>query len=455
MKNLILILLIGLIHSSAFSATTGKLKNGTPFFGDQDTSLPRNTLLLAFQGGAGVLSLEQQGIALILKEILKEGPADQTLSQFKQKLFELGAEIDTGSEPNMLDVIVRAPPAEQEAALDLLKQTLEKPRISEEDFKTYHAKVLAGLKTKFEDMRSVIFYFAPRDLMGDIKQLRTGDTSPASFEKISYNDFKAAVPKLLNYQSLFVSYVGPEPVTKAQDQVQSVFAAQLKAPYKKWKVEIPNPVKLKSNRYTVIDKPGATDNQIVFLFPQKVKRDSPQWQVALATMDTLGGGLHGQLGKVLRSERGLTYNASSAFSSTQLPYWLVWTFGGLEKTTPLLTGVPEVVEKYKTVQLTGEQLTESKARILNGFKTTTELPKDRLAMMGWYYGNALPTNMIDLFPKYLDQVNLKAVDSFRKSLQSKTASIYVMGDKEKVLPMLESIGVKKDAVRIVPVAEIQ
>ncbi|MGZ5280162.1 MAG: M16 family metallopeptidase [Pseudobdellovibrionaceae bacterium] len=455
MKKILLIVLVSFISQSAISVTADKFKNGAPFFGEQDSSLPRNTVLLAFQGGAGILSVEQQGIALILKEVLKEGPSDQTMSQFKQNLFNLGVEIDTGSEPNMFNVVLRAPSAEQENALQLLKQVLEKPRISEEDFKQYHAKVLAGLKTKFEDMRSVVFYFGPRDLMGDIKQIRTGDTSPGTFEKITYEDFKEAVPKLLNFEGLFVSYIGSEAVVKTKGQFQKVFADRLKAPYKKWKVEKPEPVKLETNRYTLIDKPGATDNQIVYIFPQKVKRDSPQWQVALATMDTLGGGLHGQLGKVLRGERGLTYGASSAFSSSQLPYWLVWTFGGLDKTPGLLTGVPEVVDKYKTVALTTEQLKESKARILNSFKTSTELPKDRLALMGWYYGNGLPTDLVERFPKYLNQVDMKAVNAFRKALQTKVASVYMMGDKDKVLPMLESIGVKKESVRIVPVNEIQ
>jgi zinc protease len=252
-----------------------------------------------------------------------------------------------------------------------------------------------------------------------------------------------------------VDYVGPETVAKAKTQVQATFSEQLKGKYKRWKVEQLAPAKLARNTYTLIDKPGATDNQIMFIFPQKVKRDSPEWQVSQVTMDTLGGGLHGRLGKVLRSERGLTYHAGSNFSSTLMPYWLVWTFGGLEQTKPLLTGVPEVIEAYKKSSLSAEDLKESKARLMNSFQTGMELPKDRLMMKGWFYANGLPTDLAERFPKNLAKVDLKNLATFRQNLQSKTAAVYVMGDKAKVLPMLEAIGTNKDKVRIVPVSEIQ
>ncbi len=453
MKKLTWVLLVCLLQTSAFAVS--KLKSGNPFFAEKDTSLPRNILLLSFQGGPAALPEEQQGVIAILKEILKEGPADQTTAQFKQELFELGAEIDVISESNMFEVILMAPPAEQEKALGLLKQTLENPRVSEEHFKEYHAKVLAGIKTKFEDMRKVIFYFGPRDFMGPVKQLRVGETSPASFEKITFQDFKNAIPKVLDFQGLFVSAIGPSSPDETAAQVQKVFAQQLKKPYKRWKAEKLNPPKLAKNTCTLIDKPGATDNQILFIFPQKVRRDSPEWPVSQVTMDLLGGGLHGRLGKTLRSERGLTYNAGSAFSSTLLPYWIATTFGGLEQTKPLLTGVPEVVDSFKKADLTADEISESKARLLNGFKTATELPKDRLSMRGWYYGNDLPTDLLEKYPQRLEQVSLKTAGAFHKALQSKSVAIYVMGDKAKVLPMLEAIGIEKDHVKVISVSDIK
>jgi predicted Zn-dependent peptidase len=453
MRNLISIFLICLFSVQGFAYNY--LKNKAPLLAEMDRSLPRNILLLSFQGGPAVLPESQQGIIAILKEVLKDGPANKTMAQFKQELFELGAEIEVISESNMFEVILLAPPDETEKALGLLKQTLENPRISEEDFKEYHAKVLAGLKAKFEDMRKVIFYFAPRDFLGPVKQLRVGDTSPATFEKITFHEFKQAIPKVLDFQSMFASSIGPTDPKSIDALLNSTFAEQLKKPYKRWKAEQPKVPKLAKNTCTLIDKPGATDNQILFIFPQKVERDSSQWPVSQITMDLLGGGLHGRLGKTLRSERGLTYSASSGFSSTLLPYWLAWTFGGLEQTKPLLAGVPEVIAAYKKAEITQEELSESKARLLNNFKTGTELPKDRLSMQGWYYGNGLPYYILDRYPKRLQQASMKTVGAFRKALQSQSVAIYVMGDKSKVLPMLEAVGIEKDQVKVVPVAEIQ
>lgn len=432
-----------------------KLKNGAPYFAKKDTSLPRSLLLFTFQGGPSALTPEQQGVILVLKEMLQEGPATQSLSQFKQSLFDLGAEIEFGSEANVFEIIVKSPAKEQAKVLALLKQTLESPRSSKEDFERIHSNVTAGLQTQFDNMAWVLRYYGARDFMNYSAQTRTGDTSPASFAKISYDEFLTLLPKILDYQRLFVSYVGAEAPAVTKAQIETVFQDKLQKPYQQWVVEKQWTPKLEKNRYTIINKPSATDNQILFLFPQAVRRDSSDWAVSKIIMDILGGGLHGRLGQTLRVERGLTYGANSSFSSTTLPYWLVWTFGGLEQTKPLLLAVPEVVGKFVKTEITEKELSESKARLVNEYKTDTELPKDQLNEKGWFYANGLSPAYTERYVSDLGKVKLALANKFRSSLQAKVSAVYVMGDKDKVLPMFEAMGVPKADVKVIEVSDIK
>lgn len=437
------------------SQAVNKLTNGAPFFAENDTSLPRNLLLFSFEGGPAVLDPEKQGVILVLKEMLKEGPSNQSLGEFKQELFDLASDIDFVAEPNVFEIIVRSPPEEQSKVLALLAKTLEMPRSSKADFARIHGKVLAGLRAKFEDMRSVLFYIGPRDLMNFAPQTRTGDTSPNSFAKITYEDFTESLPKVLNYQKLFLSYIGPEKLTVIKGKVETVFQDKLKKPYQKVIVQKQVAPSLEKSRYTVINKPGATDNQIAFLFPQLVRRDSSEWVNAKINMDILGGGLHGRLSRTLRTERGLTYTAMSWFSSTTLPFWMAWTFGGIEQTRSLLTDVPEVVGQYVKTKPTAAEIAESKARIINEYKTDTELPKDRLKEQGWFYANGFDPAYADVFIAELMKANVLGVNKFGSSLQSKVSSIYIVGDKEKILPILELNKVAKNEVRIIEMSEIK
>ena len=430
-------------------------KNGAPFFADKDSSLPRNMYLLSFQGGPALLTPEQQGILLIMDAMLKEGPSTMSLEEFNKQLFELGGEVDFFAEPNLFGMSVLTPPAEQEKVLALLKKTLENPRSSKKDFERYREKVLAGLRTRFEQMRYVVFYFGARDFLNYAPKTRNGETSPATLAKISYEDFKASLPKVLDYQRLFVSYVGQDDVNVAKAKVETAFQDKMQNPYKRWEVVKPEMPKLEKNKYVLINKPGATDNQILYIFPQVIQRETPEWAVAKVTMDGLGGGLHGDLGRVLRSERGLTYGAMSSFSSSGSPYWVAWTFGGLEQAKGLLTGVPEVIGKYVKAKLKPNALAESKSRLLNDYKTENELVADRLGKRAWFYSNGYQPGDADQFEKYLKNVKLLEANKFRSSLQSQVAAVYIMGDKSKIVPILEAMQVPTAEIKIIEISDIK
>ena len=76
----------------------------------------------------------------------------------------------------------------------------------------------------------------------------------------------------------------------------------------------------------------------------------------------------------------------------------------------VLEGIPEIVGSYKKAKMTSTELAESKLRLLNDHKTMTELPQDRLRMLGWFYANGFPPNLNERFPKDLSKVTLKNVN---------------------------------------------
>jgi predicted Zn-dependent peptidase len=451
MKNIFAVLFALTLSSSAWAFET--LKNGAPFFATQ-SPLPRNVYILSFQGGPSVLAPEKQGVIQILTKLFEEGPSNMTVSEYQNQLFKLGADIFFGSRNNGYRVIMNVPPESEEKAFALLRQTLQNPKLGKSDFQRIHGNLQASLRARFEDMRTVLFYAAGKNFMSYAPLTLTGDTSPNSFDKITYEDLKTSLPKILNYEAAFFAYIGTPTTSSAKQRLESVFEKELKTPYKAMKTPRPSAPVVNGLQYTVIDKPGATDNQILFLFPQKVQRDAAEWADASIAMDLLGGGLHGQLGATLRSKRGLTYAANSGFNGSGLPYWNVWTFGGVKQTKDLLTGVPEVVASFQKMKLNQATLDQSKARLRNEFRSSQELPKDRLGEETWYYLMDLNPNFIDQYEKDLTKTPLKQINQFKSQLQSKNAAVYVMGDKDVLLGILESIGVKKDAVRVLKISDI-
>jgi predicted Zn-dependent peptidase len=451
MKSIFAFILSTILGVSAFAFET--LQNGAPFFATQD-ALPRSIYMINFQGGPASFAPEKQGVIGILKKILEEGPAGMSQKEYQDQLFKLGADINYGSGNNFFRITLYALPGTEAQVFALLQQTLQKPKLAKADFEKAYGNIQQTLIARFQDMRTVLFYAAGKDLLNYAPAALNGETSPASFAKITFDDVKDSLGKLLNYESAFFAYAGSTPAGAAKTLLETQFAKDLAKPYKGLKPSMPPAPAISGFKYTLVEKPGATDNQILFFFPQSVQRDGPPWVDAGLTMDLLGGGLHGLLGKTLRTERGLTYNASSQFNFMGFPYWNVWTFGGVKQTKDLLTGVPEILATFQKKKYSAKDLLQAKAGMRNAFKAGRELPQDLLGDETWYYIQGLNTKFPDQYEADLTKTSLKNISAFKNKLQTKNAAVYLMGDKDVVLGILDSLGVKKESVRILQVSDI-
>ncbi len=168
----------------------------------------------------------------------------------------------------------------------------------------------------------------------------------------------------------------------------------------------------------------------------------------------LGGGLTGRLNKTLREKRGLTYHAGS-FMGNVLPVWAVWTFGGTEQVSGLLSGIPEVVQSYKKEKLSKTEIKESKEKLMTSFKTDMELPEDSLDKRLSYQLFDRNPEFLNQYPTLLGQIQPKAIQNFiSQKLNLQSAHLYLMGDKSQLLPILVKNGFPSESIAIVEVGEI-
>lgn len=440
---------------TTFIATSGHaaiqempLKNGAFIIGEQDKNLPRNHLRLTFQGGASRLSPENQGVAKVLALALDEGPYSMSAEKYKEKLFRLGATVSASVSSLSFTLHVVSLPETQREVLKLVAEMIAKPRVDKPEFRNLHAKQLANAQGEFESMRTVISYVAVRHMYAYASQVMNGNSSPATFQKLGYKVFKREYKKLLDPSRLVVGFVGPDSLESTKTLVEEVLADQFKTK-SKFETLPPAPMSnVKGTSYVLIEKAGATDNQLLFMYPQFVSRDGPQWMEARIVQDILGNGSSGKLGETLRTERGLTYGARSWFSE-QLPNWQVWTFGGVEQTKGLLSGVPEVVAKFQSAAISQESLDQAKSKILISHKTDFELAGERLEETMWFRLNGLNIKAFENFETDLRSTKLAGVNAFRKKLETKNVVVYLMGDKTKTLATLNGLGVDTTKVQVI------
>lgn len=458
MKNTLLSGLILALNFFIAPAQALTLKNGSPFDSIRDQSLPRDLIILTYQGGPSLIDTKYQGLTSILTDMFAEGPASMTGDAYREKLFLLNAKIDVNSGINAMYLVVKAPPENIRGVVKLAREVIENPKLTPEIFERSKEKVLDERTQSEDSMSSLLFYTAFRDMFDYHPFTLDGKGSKTAISNVTLDLIKKVRGKLLDPATLFVSAGGPTAPEVIVEALNKEFLPDTAPKYKK--VQAP---KINIRRYiknsdqlvvTLIHKPKATDNQILFVYPSAVKKDDAEFIHGSLAHEILGGGLNGRLGDILRTQRGLTYTASS-FLGRSLPVWGVYTFGGVDQTLGLLTGVGEVINGFKKETLKISELNEARMSKESDFKESFELPLDKILEQIRYRVMGLNPKFLETYIANLLKADLKQVKTFiDKKVTLKDGRLYMVGDKEVVLPLLEKFGVSKSKVRVLEIDQI-
>ncbi|RZA23488.1 MAG: insulinase family protein, partial [Proteobacteria bacterium] len=184
MRLISTVLLSLALFSGPLMAEDLKLKNGSELIVEQDLRSPRDTVMLAFLGGAGLLKPSEQGLSTLLTLILNEGPEGVSAADFKKELFLLGGELSYSAGSRQTFVSVTAPSANVAKVLELALSTLKKPKFDAENYQIALAKLTASVAQQEDNMASQLRYFAIRDAFSNHPDVLDGNTSRTSLKNL-------------------------------------------------------------------------------------------------------------------------------------------------------------------------------------------------------------------------------------------------------------------------------
>jgi zinc protease len=435
------------------STQLSNMTNGAPLEVARNPAAPRDTVVAAFMGGAGRIPMDKQGVTQILFEVFRQGPEGMTQEEYKDRLFFAGGSISFSVGHRAAYVVVKAPPESLGAMLSLARDVMTKPKLDAKHFQEAKRKALTDAVAANDSMQRVASYFSTRDLFSYHPETLGGDGSPWSIGNVALKDARAAAQTLFPWESAFYVSTGPSEAERVKAAVEDGFWPSRKpAAWKPLAFKEPSHLKGagKTPTAVIIDKPKATDNQVYFFFPLRLRHDSPEALDAAVAHEMLGGGLTGDLGRTLRVERGLTYGVNS-FVGTRLPVWGVFTFGGLFQTQDLLSGVLEVVDKFRARTFTPEEIALARDTVRTDFQASFELPSDRVFERIRYRLYGLDAAFLETYLQELDKVTPGRVKAFVDTKVTREGGhLYVMGDAKKIRPILGKLGIPVKKVVSIP-----
>lgn len=410
--------------------------SGAPFYALRDNRLPRVWWHLYLESGERSVPARLSGLARVAADVLNEGPAGMSVAAYRQLLFRQGAAIQWEATNRFLVVNVKCRPEQVPAMAALLRRTVREPRLAGGAFARSRDRMLTNRRAMDDDMRESTFHYGKAKLWEFRPEARQSDGWAAGISAATEADLAGWLTANVGKPAAFVAAAGP--VAPAR------LAADLAGPLAGWVTPYsgtrnPTPPLPAGRRVVLIDKPGATDNQIYMLTPLAVDLTQPEAYAAEVFFAGMGRDLGARLGNALRVQRGLTYGASSGLRAQEWPSWYVWTFGGIEQTPKLLAGVFELFEAARggltpqEVALAKDQLRQDKAGEL-------ETPPEQIGAVAAAVALGLPADHPFQAPARLAAVTTAAAKRpAAEAAGLNRTLIVVMGDASKIKASLEAV----------------
>jgi predicted Zn-dependent peptidase len=418
-----------------------KLPNGVTVLILEDHRLPTINVSTYIAGAGGLYEPEdQRGLATITAAMLREGTKTRSSKQFAEDSDKLGANINAATGFNSGATNVGASGLSQnfDDWFALYTDALLNPTFPAEELAKYRQRQLVALR---QQRTSPGFLAAER------------------FNHAVYGSNPAAVNSMTPE---FVQSVTPEMLAKwRQDHYLpqntilaisgDVHASDLVPKLTKWlaawqqtsaKLEPPATAKAATaGKVWLVDRAGSVQTTLQ-MGNISVDRRDPDY-IALTVLNRIfGAGPASRLFRIVREEKGFTYNPYSNFGGTVIPgTWVAGCDCRTEVTDPAMAEFIHQIKMIRDVKIPVEELEDSERGVIAGFAMELERPAQVLnnALTLKIYG--FPADYWDTYPAKVAAITADDLQRVaRKYYSPEAMQIVAVGDASKIKAVMEKYG---------------
>jgi predicted Zn-dependent peptidase len=290
------------------------LANGIKVFYWQKSELPLMTVGVFFHGGADQDDPSKAGLAVLTADMLSEGGAGNLDAQgFSKALDLIGAQFSAGSGHQNSTAHLSVTTSNFEKALGLFSDALIRPRFDPKEWSRVQRVTATSLEQENDDASVVASKVAAREFWGANHPYgRSASGIPASVHSITTGDLKSEYARIYQPSNATLFAAGSLTSAAAKAALDRTVGA--------WKGSKPGdvihgkyaPPVNRSLRVVIVNKPGAVQTVVRFVFPATDASDPNRLKLSALSL-ILGGSFTSRLNQNLREDKGYTYGAGSRF----------------------------------------------------------------------------------------------------------------------------------------------
>lgn len=288
-----------------------RLSNGIALVSAQTGTVPLATITVVLPGGSATDPAGKAGLAELAAGIADKGTATRSAEQIAATLESLGASMNATPGPDGVFFSLTAPAANLAAAGEVLSDVIRNAAYPEDELERERARAIDGLRVALRDPGSLAGLAAPRVFYGAAPygSVATIESLPS----ITRADLVALREATWHPAAARVVISGGIAPERAREVAEALFGS--------WRSNAPAPRPVAAPagdaptpRTIVIDMPEA-GQAAVLAGVRLTPRAGPDYYPLLLANAVLGVGSNGRLFEEVRTKRGLSYGAYSAFPS--------------------------------------------------------------------------------------------------------------------------------------------
>ncbi|NGO55984.1 M16 family metallopeptidase [Allomesorhizobium camelthorni] len=419
-----LLILPPLTAHAAMTIQEVKSEKGINAWLVEDHTAPIIAIHFVFDGGNAQDPAGKEGLANLMTGLFDEGAGDLDGDAFQVKLDDAGAEMSFEAQRDGIYGSMRMLSEQQDAAFDLLRLAVNRPRFDQAPIDRIHAQVLSGIVAHERAPKTIAQHKWLRAIYGTHPYSRPAEGTKESLAGITPADLSAFHKATFARDGLHVAVVGDIDAKTLSEKLDQLFGdlpqKQTLAPVADFAPKLGQQVEVD------YDLPQ-TSLQLAW---PGVKRSAPDFYAAVLMNEILGGSpFTSRLFEEVREKRGLAYGAySSLVDHRHSNALVVTTATRADRAAETLSLVRKVVKQMAEGGPTEAELEAAKKHVIGAFAinhldssgsiaaTLVDLQLDKLGI-----------DYIQRRAALIDQVTLDEVKAAAKKLLSAEPAIMVVG----------------------------
>ena len=424
-----------------------KLRNGIQVLGVTNDETPTVTITLDLDGGMLLDPVDKAGLSTFTALMMNESTLNYSNEDMSNALAKMGSSISFASNGRYTQVFISSLTEHLNETLALLEEKLFNPAFKAEDFARIKQQLLDNINAQSKEPGAIMEQVKTAVLWGGENRvgLPPGGTAE-SVSRITLDDIKTFYEQYYVPAKGTIVVVGdmtPGQITTYFDFINTWQGDDYQI------ADYGDFPEYDGQQIVLVDVPGAAQS-LVRMVERAMPYDATGDYFRAQLMNfPLGDDFNSRINLNLREEKGYTYGAFSAFNGGKTLGW--FEAGADLKQEFTAAGIMELLGEINHYQQRG--ITDAELSYMQNAFTLSEAleyetPLDKASFLRRLLAYDLPVNYKKAQKAILLNISKAEIDAVAaKALHPELLQIVVVGDKNVILPQLETLGIAIKEVR--------